>query len=449
MDSKDVANFVLQARFDKLPSEVIVWAKLAILDVLGASIAAHDTKSAESVRRTIQLLGGKPESTLLGGGKKAPAPLAALAFSTLAGACDIDDGIMGPEGHLGHLGGMVIPAALCVAESEGSTGRELLEAVVVGYEIAIRTGSILVGKLEVMTTGPIGCYGAAAAAAKLLRLGQKEIVDTFAIAEAHNLAGIRGSDVPIFMELGGFERWGMVKEAWGWGTFTGVMAAYLAREDFTGHISIFDRPDIDQAIISDLGIEYRFLKNYYKPYSACRYTHAALDGVFELMGKHQLDANDISKVIVGSSNIAITLNVRRPPSIEQAQYSIPFLIGSAIVDGEVTPKQVNQKRLGDTAILKQADKVELEVDPDIDALFPAKFGAVVEIVTKDGQIHKARVDNPKGSPENPFTDLDLKEKFRNLASAAYSKDKVDQVIKCVEDLDRLDEVTELVNLVDY
>ena len=127
MELRDVADFVSKTQYDEFSPDIIKWAKLAILDALGAAIAAHDTKSANSVKRTVQLIGGKPEASLIIGGMKVPSPLAAFANSTLTGACDIDDGIMGPEGHLGHLGGMIIPAALCVAEAEGSSGKELIE----------------------------------------------------------------------------------------------------------------------------------------------------------------------------------------------------------------------------------------------------------------------------------------------------------------------------------
>lgn len=432
--------------FDKLPSNVVAKAKMCTLDILGGALAANDTKSVNCVRRVVQAISGREESTLIGVGVKSPAPLAAWANSVLANALDIDDGSIGAGGHAGHHGAMVVPASLSLAESKGSTGRSFIEAVVIGYEVGIRAGYIVSILLGDTGSGPMGSYGAVAASAKLLGLNEEETANALRIVDAHNPIG----SVVIPSEIAAVTCGkAMTKGKVGWAVLTGVVAALLAREGFTGLGSIYDDPRIDQALLSNLGREYEMLKVYHKCYCSCRLTHAALDGLLELMQKYDLDAEDVIKVTVGSSSTVTTLNNYRPHTLEEAQFSIPFVIGAALVDGKVAPEQINERRLGDKAILNQADKVKLEVNPTIDASSLGKLGAIVKIEAKGGRTYVTHVDNPKGNIENPFGDDELREKFRSLSTRVLGEEKTEEVIRCVDDLENLSNIRELTKLVNY
>ncbi len=451
MNTEAVSTFIRNAELNSFPDEVIAHAKLAILDTLGVSLAARQirARSAGIVEKLVVEMGGQDEATLLWSGFKAPAPLAALANSVLASACDMDDGVMGSEGHLGHIAGMVVPAALCVAESRRASGKAFLEAVVAGYEIAVRTGSILVGMLGIQTCGTVGSYGVAASAAKLLDLGIEETGNCLSIVEGHTMAGIRNIDIGALLGLGGFERWGMIKESMGWGSIIGVIAALLARHGFTGHYSLYDRSDIDHALLGDLGKKYRIGQNYFKCHSSCRNTHATIDGVLDLVTAHGLRADDIDKVIVESNSILTLFNVHQPAGIEQAQYSIPFLVGAAILEGAVTPEQVNEERLSDRAILKIADRVEIRVNPEIEAQ-PIKFGSVgtiVKITTRDDLTYETRVDIPRGDFHKPLSADALKGKFRSLSHGVLGTEQSEKVIDCIEQLEKINSIEELILLV--
>lgn len=444
MDTKDVANFVAATSVDRLPSDVLAKAKMCILDTLGSSLAAQDTKSANCVIGLVRALGGKEESTLVGVGVKVPAPLAAWANSMLASALDIDDGISGPAGHAGHHGSMVVPSSLCLAESQGLTGKSFLEAVVVGYEVGIRAGYVLGSLPRSHQGGPIGSYGVAAASAKLLRLNTEATANTLHIVDAHNTVG--RDFVPG--KTAGILRVAMTKEKVGWSVLNGVMAALLAREGFNGVSSIYDDSQIAQTLLSGLGSEYEILKVYYKPYCSARCLHNTLDGVLELRQKYNLGAEDIVKVTVKGSSLVMSMNNYRPENIEQAQFSLPFGVGAVLVDGKVGPEQVNERRLGDKAILAQADKVKLEVDPAIDALGSMiESRAIVTIEAKDGRTYETRVDNAKGSIENPFTYDALQEKFRSLSTSLLGDARTEEVISCVGNLEDVSDIRELVDLI--
>jgi len=444
MDTKDVANFIVTTSFDKLPTNVVAKAKMCVLDILGGSLAAHETKSANCVRRVVQKMGGREESTLIGIGVKVPAPLAAWANSILASALDIDDGFFTPTYHIGHHGSIVVPASLSMAECEGSSGKSFVEAVVVGYEVGIRAGYILTSLYlpGIGPAGAVGCYGAAAASAKLLHLNREETINALHIVHDHNPFPVTG--VPS-------RTGGMTKERVGWATLTGVCAALLAQEGFTGKASIYENSPPHE-ILTSLGTEYELLNVYYKPYCSCRVTHCALDGLSKLIQEYNLVAEDVVSVTIISSPYAMALNNYEPDSIEEAQFSIPFTIGAMLVNGKVGPEQVNERTLGDKAILDQAKKVKLELDPTYDALQegsgPGAIRAIVKIETKD-RTYETLIDNAKGSPENPFTADELRDKFRSLSTSLLGKRRTEEVIKCVNNLENLSNMRELVELVRY
>ena len=197
----------------------------------------------------------------------------------LASALDIDDGSTAPMGrHAGHHGALVVPSSLSVAESEGSSGRSFIEAVLVGYEVGIRAGYIMSSFPEGSEAGPMGCHGATVASAKLLQLNKEEIVNALNIVHDHNPMGIM---VPMRQSTPGTGA--MTKEKIPWATLTGVTAALLAQEGFTGHRSVYQDPHTDLALLSSLGREYKVLEVYYKPYCSCRLTHCALDGLFDVV----------------------------------------------------------------------------------------------------------------------------------------------------------------------
>jgi 2-methylcitrate dehydratase PrpD len=446
VDTKDIARFVVTTSFDKLPINVVAKAKMCTLDIIGGSLAAIETKSANAVRRVVQKIGGIKESTLLGVGVKVPAPLAAWSNSIMASALDIDDGSYAPTGHAGHHGALMVPTGLSIAESKGSSGRNYIEAVVAGYEVGIRAGYIISSMPGGGAGGPMGSYGAAVVSAKLLQLNEEEIINALGIVNEHNPTGR-----VVTLPKGTLPRIkGMPKEKIGWSVLTGVVATLLAQEGFTGPNSIYDHQDVKQELLSSLGKEYKILEVYPKRYTCCRGMHPALDGLFELIGKHNLNAEDIMKVILEGSTFLAKVLVNYPPrSMEEAEFSTPFAIGAALAYGKVGPDQISEQSLGDKAILDQANKVELVVHPEMEA---AKQSggynqAIVKIKTKDGKTYKTRIENTRGNPKNPFTNDELIDKFKSLTVRLLGKQGTDAVIKCVDNLENLSDIKELVTLV--
>ncbi len=442
MSTKDVADFVADADFGRFPSNVVKQAKVAIRDTLGVALAAHKDRAVEATRRVATAMRGREESTLIGIGVKVPCNVGAWVNAIMASTLDMDDGAWGATGHKGHAGGIVVPSSLAVAERQNATGKDLIKAVVVGYEIALRTGWMMAKTVDhPLASGTPGAYGAATAAATLLGLTSEKIVNALGIAEAH-CPWYRGE---------AFYPVSMTKEVMGWGAMTGVTAALLAQQGFGGRRTVYDLPNYDRKPLETLGKEWEILILYFKPYSACRFCHPSIDGVLKLAKEHNLSANNILKITVGVlfARLAESLANYRPANPWQAQYSIPFVVGAALVDGEIGPEQIAENRLGDKAILSLADKVRLVADPEVEALWPRYQGGRVEIETKDGRKLEAFIDSPRGAPENPLSEDELSGKFRKLAAIALGPDKTEDLIKCLNRLEDLGSVDELVKMVSH
>ncbi|NNG01221.1 MAG: MmgE/PrpD family protein [Desulfobacteraceae bacterium] len=436
MSTQEVAEFVSGIRFEKLPKDVVNQAKKAIGDIICVSIPAHVDEAVRAVRKFVSARSGIGESSLIGLQGKYPAESAALVNSMMASTLDMDDGAMGLSSHdrfhRGHPGGIVVPAALAVAEKTGANGSQLIEAVIAGYEVAFLKAR-LIGKT--VLAGETGTVGAAAAAARLLGLNPLEICETFNIASAHCPA-------PSYAFI--WTQMGMTKEAAAWGAMTGVTAALLAHCGFRGTPSFFDRPELEKIPVASLGRDWEILSLYFKQYSACRHAHASIDGVLDLMDKHRLAPDDIAEIIIGcAARKGLQMSNTRPATIWQAQYSIPFAIGMAVQERQVGPDQVSRDRLGDRAVLAVADRVRLIADPDVEALQPGTLSARMVIRTRDGKRHETFAGHPTGDPENPLTNEQWEHKFRSLSRRVISPDKTEALLDLVNGLENVKHIDQL------
>jgi 2-methylcitrate dehydratase PrpD len=301
------------------------------------------------------------------------------------------------------------------------------------------------GKSGIMA-GIGGNYGAAVAAAKILGLPPEKIIDALGIAEAHRpyptpAAIWRDKDISLRKEF--MKHTPMTKENCGWAALTGVTAALLAQAGFSAGRTIFDLPMYNRESLGTLGHEWEILDIYFKPYSTCRACHASIDGVLELIKERNLGPNDISKITIGLSSLRAEMANYRPSTRWEAQYSIPFVIGAAVAEGEVGPKQIADERLNNEAILIQADKVALVASPEVDALSPGIDASTVEIETKNGSKFKTFRRYPRGEPQNPLTEQDLSKKFTTLVAGALPVETIQELNKCLTRLEDLHTINHL------
>ena len=236
-------------------------------------------------------------------------------------------------------------------------------------------------------------------------------------------------------------------EAPAWSAHTAVMAAFLSEAGFRATPSYYDCPEHDDRPFESLGKDWEILGIYFKRYSACRHAHAPLDGVFKLVNDHAIDPEEITRILVGCAAAkGLNMNNRRPASIWQAQYSIPFVIGAALRKGKVGPGEVSASMLKDRGILEMADKVELVADEDVEALQPGAFAGRVRMETSDGHGFETFVEHPKGDPENPFSEEELRSKFDELTVPVVGGERSRQIAAAVDELEELNDVNDLFRL---
>lgn len=429
---------MVNTRLETLPPQVVAGAKLHILDTLATTLAGCRTSAARIAANFTDGFGRGDQATVFFTGRKAPVLAAALANGVAACVLDYDDGHMG-SGY--HPGAVIVPASLAVAEWQGSSGQELLEAVVVGYEVGLRAALMIRRTNQGATrsnTGAMGGYGGAAAAAKLLKLNAEQTAQALGIGSCIYPIST-GGGMPIFGA--------MVKENIGWGGMTGVAAALLARKGYTGGFSLLNtRVDGTERhpFYPFDGVTWEILKTYFKPYPACRFCHAPLDALFRLMKEHGLKATDVSQVMVEAGLNASGLNTRRPLSVEHAQYSIPFTIGAALAYGKAGPDEVSEEKLRDPAILQQAEKVRVKSHPEMEALYPRRYAATVHLRTAAGQQYSLRKETALGDFDEPVSPDWVKEKFISCAVPVIGEGNARRALALVEGLERVPSVGELI-----
>jgi 2-methylcitrate dehydratase PrpD len=435
-----VAEFVESLRLEAVPPVVEERVRLCVLDTLGVAVAGSETSAARVTRRYARRAFSPGATTVLGEAWTLKGEGAGLANAVSASALDMDDGhrvalaARGEDGVVGHCAGhpgaVVVPAALATGEENHASGSRFLAAVLAGYEVGIRVAAAR--RLPIVLenlTGNWGAYAAAVAAAKVLGLGAREVVETL---------GLAASFGPNPQARTTFRTMPMVKESIGWSVVSGQASAALAADGFTGlELVLDDERAFSPALFADLGQRFVILDGYFKPHSACRMTHAAIDAACHLMARHGLRAGEVQDVVVRTSRKGSMLDNPRPRSLESAQYSVPICVAVAIHRGRVDPETLSEATLEDPGILATAARVRVEVDPEqagnsaLERGFPVSNRAEV-VIRASGAEYAAAVDHPHGDAMDPLTPAEVEAKFHALAGRRWP-DHVVSAIRTVVD----------------
>ena len=280
-------------------------AKLCLLDLIGVSIAGGRQNVASIVQSLIPAMGACDEVTLWGSDRKLPLLTAALTNAVQAHAIDMDDGHRYANGHPGVV---TIPAAVALSEKENMTGRELIEAIAIGYDVFIRLGSAINPDLLLRgfhTTSTIGCFASGAVAAKLLKLSRPQTEN------ALSLSGLQSAGLLEVLHSGESGKSFQVGKA----AQSGVLAGLLAQQGADGPERLFEaekgffkafagKPCDSQAICKNLGKDFNLPSVYFKKHAACRHIHSALDALSEIVAGHALSPAPQARV---AGTIAVRL----------------------------------------------------------------------------------------------------------------------------------------------
>lgn len=398
-----LADHAVSVKTAALSDTTLTSVRNCVLDCITAAVAGARADGSRAARSTAETAFGSGGSAVWFSGGRVPAAAAALANCTAASILDLDDG---HRAATGHPGAAIIPSCLAVAEEVGASWEDLVAAIVVGYEIAVRVAAGRdFTRLDTMSTGKWCNYGVAAAVGRLRKLPREQIVQAMAVAGVH---GPNQSAAGYSKVMGNH-----AKEGIPWSSLTGVLGVALAQSGFTGPTDILDHPAYYDAaaIVRGLGRSAAIDRVYFKPYSCCRWAHAAIDGLSDVIGHDGLRPAAVEAVEVHTFARALKLNNEPDPdTLEGAQYSVPFCLGVAAHHGREALLPLGSERLHDPLAVDFARKVKLFVDPALDARFPETTAARIVLRTPSG-VHEREVVHPLGDPDNPMPRDKLLEKF--------------------------------------
>lgn len=421
--TRRVAEFAHEHRWEDAPADVQAQTIRCVLDLCGAALAGSRTEVAGITSSYALEAHGPGPCTIIGAESRSTPAGAALANGFAASALDIDDGYRPVKG---HPGAVVFPAVLAAAERAGSGGTEFLAALVIAYEVSMRAGLILHPLYDFYHgSGSWGPIGAAVGAARLLGCNVEAIWHALGIAELH---------APMIPEIRSVDHPSMLKDGIGWGAMTGISSAQLAGHGFTGIPSLFDEGDSEPALVESLGDEYLMLGLYFKPHACCRWAQPAVEGTLAAAAELGVGAKEVSRVRVHTFEAATHLRPTAPRTTEEAQFSLPWPVACALIDGEVGPDQVLEHALEDPERRALASRIECFQDPALEEAFPAKALAWVEVEASNGRCARSEVLAAQGDAEAQLSDEELTRKFRRLAEPVLGAGRAGELARAIHEL---------------
>jgi 2-methylcitrate dehydratase PrpD len=419
----DVINFIHETQWDGLPVTVRRQARRCLLDTMGAGIGGSRTKLSQIIRDFAAFAFGGYGAYLWLDGREVSPPGAALANGMTIDSLDIHDGHPLVKG---HAGAAIVPAVLAtipVKKSVKVTGAELVTTVAVGYEVALRAGIALHATAsDYHTSGAWNALGSAAAAARRLGLTAEQTKHALGAAEYHGPRSqmMRCIDHPT-----------MLKDGSGWGAMTGISAAYLAKDSFTGAPALTIEGEEARQYWNNLGQDWLITGQYFKPHAVCRWAQPAIEAALLLQQTHRLSPGNINRIEIHTFHEAARLNIRQPQSTEEAQYSLPFPLAAALAHGAPGVNELTAAALNDPDILQLADLIELIEDNELSSRFPAQRFARVIIETNQNERLDSGEVEARWDAADPPSDQELIDKFRWLAQAVLSDDRIDELTKMI------------------
>lgn len=453
MKTRKLTDFCTEFSYKDLSEDLIQAVKHLFLDFLGVSLGGFTLPSSKIVISTVKDFVGIPESTIIGVGEKVLSQNAALANGVMAHGLELDD--VHNESSL-HPGAPVISAALATAEKEKVDGKTFALGVVLGYEVMARIGVSVTPSAHYAhgfhPTGTCGAFGATVAVGKILNLQANQLTCAM---------GIAGSQAAGLLEYLANGSWTKRFHA-GWAAHNGIIAALLAKNGYTGPSTVLegkhgfvrthsDKQDFSR-LTEGLGESFAILNVSVKPHACCRYMHAPIDAVLELVRENNIKPENVDEVTISLVKSAIPIVGEpleakyNPQSVVDAQMNMPFGVAVAILKHRAFVDEFTEKMIKNSEVLSLARRTRIIHDPELDKVYPKLWPAKTKIKTKDGKTYEARVDISKGDPGNPLTEEELQEKFRILAGKVLTKEKIDEIVRMVQRLETLEEINILTEL---
>ena len=438
-----IAKWIVNTTYEDIPPDAIRVANESCFDVIGVILAGSAQPVGDIIKKYVADQGAAPQATVLSSGSQSSVANAALANGTMGHALDFDD-----FGGFGHPTVAIFPALLAIGEHSGATGRDLLEAYVVGCEVGLALQHAT--KYKQMdkgfhSTAVIGRLACTAACAKLMKLDHDQTVMAL---------GMAGS-----MASGLIHNFGTMTKPLHAGLTCrdGVTAAQLAQRGFTAGDQVIEHPfgfattvlgegiyDLDD-MAENLGKPYRVQDALMiKKYPCCGGNHAMLDSLFSLMRDNNFTYEDVAEAEVDQSYYSVVMLYQDPDDELKGKFSAKYNVAAALVDGEIAVDTFTQEKIADPTINETMGKVRTRVMAKSEEMLTrSDDGHMVKITLKDGRVFEhvtARADI-LGSQKNPWGFDSIKAKFQENVALVLSQEGVEDAVNAWSDILQVSDVS--------
>ncbi len=465
-------DFISDVSYDDLPADVVKQTKLYILDNLACALGGYAIDWGKKVTEAGCDLGGGPESTAIGSGKKLGSANAAYVNGKLSNILDMDEVFYSTR----HIGGVPVFPALSLGESKKASGKDIIVATALAYDFAARCsfcGMIFLPDPEkVMIASNVSTMAfctisAAVAAAKILKLDRGGIEGTLTMAAHFSPGPIESKMIyyPTFTKYGDM----------GWFCLSGVIAAQLGQHGYNGDPTIFDGErglkqitgalefDVD-TFIEHLGTRWYIMDAGIKPYPTCRWFHTGVKLLEDIIRTHRLEPDDIEKISVNGTFLVVALPTwvkanrwyeTEDKELWHSQFSFAYALACTAYGITPGPDWAKPETLADPRLAEMTRKISHGQHPEsLPAIkawtgHPAKMHCKtptsIEVHTRKGTFSAESWDMPGDSwnPQAKLGDADFIAKFRNNACHVLGDSKIEMALDLIQNLDSLDDITQL------
>ncbi|MFQ6615486.1 MAG: MmgE/PrpD family protein [Fidelibacterota bacterium] len=442
--SRIMARFSVELTYEDLPQEVVHEVKRFLYDSLGCAYGAYRTEDVTIVREVMMDMGGRPEATVIGFGDRMPAANGAFLNSLMIRALDYNDIYWKQDpSHPSDL----IPAALAMGERMKASMKEVIVAIVLGYEFEMRLCEFAVPGIRERKWhhATLTQFVSPIVAGKVLGLTEDQMVNAMGICASHNYTAGAVTAGRLTMMKNTVDP--MAVQA-------GVVAALLAQKGYTGTEAIVEGkegllevlgPDWDkEKLVGGLGESFKILECSMKAFPTEALTHTHLSATLKLVKENDIKPEEIEEVrvttIARACDILFDPQKYQPETRETADHSLPYCIARALLDREITPASFSRGKIEDPRLKEVIHTIKGEASKDFEDLFPEKQPSRVTIRTRDGLERSVYLEYPKGDPREPMTEKDLEVKFDSLARQILSADRRKSIRDMIYACEEMDEV---------
>ena len=445
--TRKLIEFAAGTDYEKMPEEVIRMAKRCLLDCIGVTLAGSQHPLGAMLQTYLDKFDRIPEATIFGTGRKSSQSSAALVNGALAHVLDFDDSSYSMGS---HPTAPIMAALLSVGETNRSSGRQILEAFVLGFEAQCKLGAAMNPSFSERgwhPMGPLGRVGSVIAIGKLLGFEQDKMENALALAcaTASGISSVAGTHAKAMNS-------GLAAEA-------GVRSALFADQGITGPRAILERKggfcDMFSTkynlpkLMRNLGEPYDLISPgvAFKQYPSCTATHAAIDAVLAIRQESGVGPDEIERIECKVGPWVPRFLVFPIPSNGlEGKFSMPYCLSVALVNGAVSLHDFEDEAIKNAKVMDMMRRVSVIPDEELERESYVE-GAIVTLTDMSGRRHQRRVNKAKGNPENPVSDVELRQKFMACASACLRPEKIEKLANLIMNLEKTQNVAELMNCV--